>query len=289
MRHLATLTGMLLVTSASPLAAQSSDTVACIELDVFTPTQVANAFWAELSGSDSREQQLAIVSKYYGQITSDPANINMDRLDRLALGEGAFLTFSGRKAFQFFDPLRSGSDLIAEHAWERVMQITFRGFGEHTRAEALMKEHAVQFRPSVKNIRGRSQIIGNFIGLHIENGQPEKAVALLIDELNALPVDAPYFSYGLVFRNAELISNSDREQEIVDLVRRKTGQLRQLSANWNVQVYGAGTDPILSQEMPSWFWKSQGVRPGESLRAARKRQLNGLLSALDGWLEQYPR
>lgn len=272
----------------SQVLAQPNDPAECRHLDVFSPVQVANAFWSELSVSDSRETQQAIVFKYYSQISSDPAD-GLSQLDRLSLGEGAFLTFQGRKAHRFYEPLRSGKGLVAEHAWDRVMQIAFRGFGEYERAGKLLIEFRRKFPKSAKNVRGAYQAVGNFMSKHIENGEPEKAMSFLIDELDSLPADAPYLSYGLVLRFSEIIDKSARRNEIIEIVNRKNADLRQLQATWEVQVYPAKDDPILSQEMPSWYWKLQGVKSGETLRAARSRQLGGLIASLESWLGKYQR
>ncbi|WP_299194272.1 hypothetical protein [uncultured Erythrobacter sp.] len=286
MRHSALLVALSVFAVSSALFAQTRDANVDAGLDVFSPTQVADAFWAELSGSDPREEQLSIVSKYYGQISSDPNDHSASRIDRLSLGEGAFLTFNGRKAYEFFDPLREGGDLIAAHAWERVLQIVFRGFGDHARAATLLNEYRSNFELSESNTRGRSQAVGNFIDLHVQNGEPDEAVALLVEELESLPVDAPYFSHGLVIRYSDLIANSDRKDEISVIVERNYAHLLRLSKSWDEQVVPASADPIVRNEMPRWYWKSQGVQPGESLRAARKRQLAGLLRALSEWLDR---
>lgn len=253
--------------------------------DVLSPSQVADMFWAELFQDPAGDNQVKIVSKYLALTKFDTDNMPDSRIDRLALGEGAFLTFQVDLADKHFESVLEGDDLIASHAWDRMMQVQFRALENVERARGMVEEFYEKFPPSVFNTRGRWQQIGNFMSYHRNADEPEKAIDYLIEELEAMPQDSPHNSYSLLGGHAELIENSPRQDEIRSIVSEKLSALRKLQRKWAKEKYLASDDPILRGDMPAWYWRSQGVRSGESLRAARSRQLDGLVGFLERWLD----
>ncbi len=292
-RNYVGLTGLALIymVSSFSVTAQTKDEnkpdsfAQCACLDILSPTQVANGFWEELGVKHKFDTQLAIVSKHLNLITMNPAAMPEDRLDRLALGEGAFLTFRAQLAHVYFASLLDGDDLIASHASNRMMQITNRAFDEKEKAFEMVKQFYQKFPPSDLDIRGRHQQIANFSSQYIKDGDPEAAIALIVEEISALPANAPYMSYALLWRYIDAINASPRNAEIRKRVSEKLSGLKNLKQHWAEENYLAADDPILRGDMPSWFWRTQNIRPGESLRAGRKRQLNRLIGGLEKWLE----
>ncbi|PHR91690.1 MAG: hypothetical protein COA69_10895 [Robiginitomaculum sp.] len=255
---------------------------ACI--DVMTATQIANAFWDELAVQPDYDNQVEIVSKYLNLITFDLKNMPESRLERLALGEGAYLTFQVQEANAYFSSLLEGNDLISAHAWERMLQITNRALGENEKALEMLNQHYGKFALTDKIYRGRYQQVSNFAYQYVQDKEPEKAVALIEKELRALPENAPYSSYALLPSYKKFIDASSRKDALHMFVQKRLSKLQKLNRKWEKEKDIAGHDPILNGEMPDWYWRTQSVKKDESLRAARKRQLTKLIGNLETWL-----
>ena len=256
----------------------------CACKDILSPTQVANAFWTELAAADDFDKQIGIVSKHLNLVTIDSDNMPQDRLSRLALGEGTYLTFQVDLTNAYFSTLLEGDDLIARHAWTRMMQITNRALGKPDEAMVMVKQFYQKFPPSEINKHGRYQQIRNFVSGYLEAGKTDEAIALIIEELNMLPTNAPYTSYGLLRAYDDQIKASARQNDVVKIVKAKLGGLKALDKKWSKDTYLASDDPVISGEMPLWYWRQQGVKPGETLRAARQRELTALIAGLETWL-----
>ncbi len=286
---------VLLFTACSTAAETSTDAAddvspyaLCNCLGVMSATQIANAFHEDLMRVGDFDQQIPIVSKYLQLVDLDMANMPEDRLERLALGEGAYLTFQVAEADAFYTSVMEGDDLIAMHAYERMMQVTKRALGDDEKAWEMVQAYYQKFPPTEANFRGRNMQITNLANEYITADEPEKAVEIILDELNALPANAPYMSYGLLMRFNDTLQASPQKQQVRDLIAARVGALKSLQQSWRNSPALASDDPILRGDMPTWFWRTQYVRPGESLRGARTRQLEGLINNLDQWLADMP-
>ncbi len=282
------LVGGLLVEPS--VAQQDSQTPAqtfeqCACRDVMSPTQVANAFWEELRTNPDFNNQVPIVTKYLQLVTLDSEHMPDNRLDRLALGEAAFLTFQVQPAYDYFATLLEGDDLVTRHAWLRMMQIRFRALDEFDETRDMLDGFYEKFPPSETDKFGRRQQIINFSNKFIRDNKPEDAIALIVDELRSLPHNAPYSSYSLLRRYSDAIGSSPREKEIRDLVAAKLPELKKLSRRWAREKMPASEDPVVRGIMPTWYWRQQEIQPGESLRAARQRELETLIINVKNWLE----
>lgn len=245
----------------------------------------ANAFWPEVLAQPS-DSQTAILGRYTPALTIDTSAMPQSRVERLSLGEAMFLSFRAPEAHAYYASVADGGDLVARLAEERLMQIRYRAFSDSLGMRALFDDHYTTFPPSVLALRGRSQQVHNLISGARSAGRSDAAVTLLLEELEALPGDAPYRSFGLPRAFTALIRASSRADEVVSVAEMLLVELRGTFRRWSRDNPTAGDDPQLRGEMPAWFWAVEGVRPGETFHQARLRQLRGLIIDLDRWLDE---
>ncbi len=248
------------------------------------PTEAANLVWQELYSQPDISQQKEIVEKYFSRVPEQDEETR-DRLIMLALGEEAFLTFDPKKALQYYDPLRNGDDLIAQHAWDRAMQIQFRAFENTKLVSGMIIEYRKRFRASELNTRWLFQQTGNFMELHFAKGESDKAIDYLLAELESLPSNAPYYSYGLVVQYAKEIEASGRANEVRSVVEGKVIALKKTQQFWKNDEGIILTRASEREQMPHWYWWMQRIPEGESIRSARLRQMNQLIPAIEARIQ----
>lgn len=249
-----------------------------------TPTEAANLVWQELYSQPDISQQKEIVESIFGRVPEQYRE-KEDRLTQLALGEEAFLSFQPAAALKLYAPLANGDGLIAQHAADRVMQINFRAFEKRQLASEMMSKFRAKFQASELNTRWLFQQTGNFMEFHFAKGEQDKAIDYLLVEIESLPNDAPYYSYGLVIQYAEEIERSGRGDEVRRVVENGVFHLKETQQAWEME--GTVIPDLLDarEQMPDWYWWMQRIPVDESIRSARLRQMNGLLPALEAWLE----
>lgn len=275
---------LLVAASFAPQPAMSqeiADAASCACKDLITPTQMMDAYWARLNDPDNDMAQPDLGWRYLNLITMDGETIPESRLTTLALGEAAFLTFQPGVSRYYFEHAAEGDDLIARHAMDRIMQITFRAYDDKPAARDMFATFYDRFPPSILNTRGRNQQVRNFADWHFEQGRADEAIELILEELQRLPTDAPYLGFYLPVTYAEKISQSGEAERVFALAREKLAGLKSLQAR---DALHDGRDPILTSAMPRWYWSAQGFDPSETFEEGRKRQLDRLVAALEALL-----
>ena len=129
------------------------------------------------------------------------------------LSYGQLLNWSGReqKARRAFESLRTGKDKYASAAWKELIDMDIEG-NKYARAETLIKEYRAAIPPDTSDLEYLFSQCSSLADRYAEANDPEAAMRVRMDELNALPFDAPYQSFSFV----EVVARAKLDAKHVD-------------------------------------------------------------------------
>jgi thiol-disulfide isomerase/thioredoxin len=127
---------------------------------------------------------------------------------------GQLLFWSGRdqKARQAFESLRKGEDRFASGAWKELINMEIEG-KSFARAEAMIKEYRTAIPPDTSDLAYLFSQCSDLASRYADANDPEAAMRVRMDELNALPFDAPYQSFSFAVSAAEQMMDAGRVDE----------------------------------------------------------------------------
>lgn len=257
---------------------------------ILAPVEVTNAAVADLmqAREDGRltdsSGQPALLGKYLRLVGVDINAPPADPLDRAALGDLLFLNFHAYDAHVMWSGLLERTDLIGRLAWQRVMQMRRVAFDRPEEVREMVAQYRERFAPIEDDIFGAFQQVAGLASADFAAGEADRAVALILEEIQATPATAPFRSFSIPMLLAERIQESGREQEVKSLLREKLAGLERLASEWAGQEPSAEEELARRTQAPAWYWLFQRIKPDETLRAARARQLEELIAALEAYL-----
>lgn len=269
---------------AQPAAAPGKEATTCA--GIMTPTDVANAAVADLLAAHAGgriktgQDQPRLLNKYLRLVTYNRSALPRNPVDRAALGDLFFLNFRPVEADELFSGLLDRTDLIGRLAWQRAMQIRRQAFDRAVEVQKMIIAYRKKFPYVEDDVFGVSQQIAGFAGTFFADGRSDKAIDLILEEIRMTPATGPYRTFTLYKLFKDQIKRSNRENEIKSLLSSKLVELKRLRDVWASSEISAGAELRHRASAPQWYWLFQRVDPAESIRAARRRQLNELISDL---------
>lgn len=151
--------------------------------------------------------------------------------ERLIFGDLLSLVEKKTEARAVYEELAVGNSAVARDAYKKVLGILsgFYDVAEHAHElEARLKEFRKKFGQSPDDTYGIQRHVSSLARHYADNGNHKKAIHLVMDELNSLSTDAPYYAFTLPGKYYESYLVLDRKQEIVDLTRKHIAQFEAL-------------------------------------------------------------
>lgn len=154
-------------------------------------------------------------------------HLQKDGLDREGLLDyGKVLYWGGEKerARETLRELQGIDDAIARNAYRELITMEIEE-DDFTRAEEMLAEFRREFPCTPEYEAGLYGPCQDLAGRYNELNRPEDAIRILMEELESLPLDAPYTSYYLADELTPLMMEMDRVIECQQLFRRYRGNL----------------------------------------------------------------
>lgn len=205
--------------------------------------------------------------------------------ERVGLGIVNFLSFRADQALDLFEPVAAfGDDLISRMAMIQLMQLHFRAYGQYDLTLQEIEGFATRFPYTDADIRGASGQVANFARKYAGEGDSERAMDMVIEEIRRTPWTLPHGALRLPMRVGDALDGSPRMAELRALMADVRKALADELSRRKTLSPEPENDPTRTAGVPDWYWQWQGVQDGETLHEARIRAMTGLTQDLDAFL-----
>ncbi|HEV2913726.1 MAG TPA: hypothetical protein VGX92_10650 [Pyrinomonadaceae bacterium] len=155
------------------------------------PTEALHEIFQEMVGQPNKQKEIA--TKYLAKAKT--TDLTSD--EQFALGELYFAAVMPDESKAVFEKFIPGNDLKARMAWQSVMLINMRAFQNYDGTENDIRKYRAKFRPVKEDLPHLYWVVFGVADNYRTKGNHEKAIELVMQEIESLPSNAPYYSYGL--------------------------------------------------------------------------------------------
>lgn len=159
--------------------------------------------------------RLETVSEFYKRLDET----ELDDVEEFARAEVAFVNLLPGEAQYYYEPYMSESGMRARIAWQKVMQIQFRGYRRPDITEEMIADYHKKFAPDPADIWDTSFQIANFANTYLSEGEHEKVVDIVLKEVARMPRNAPYRAFALPVQFIGSFAAIGRLDEAMALIR----------------------------------------------------------------------
>lgn len=146
--------------------------------------------------------------------------------EEVALGMSYFFSFDGLSAKPLLEKHMNRDDLLGRVSWQAVQQMTMFGAKDFALGERRTVEFRAKFRPAIEDLEHSSVMVFNLARKSAADGDHARAVQLVLDDLNGLPIDLPFRGYDNLGRHFESFRKVGRDAEALALMKRHRDAMR---------------------------------------------------------------
>ena len=156
------------------------------------------------------------------QVLSRTQTAGLSRDEAFALAELYFAALMPKQSTEAYSAFTSGNDQHARTALQRVIFMKMVAFQQFDGITDDLVAYRKRFQPSSDDIFGLAEPIGVLAAHFRSEGRHDDVVKLVVEELAALPLDAPYMSFSLVASNLESFQRTGKQDDAVRLLKAAT-------------------------------------------------------------------
>jgi thiol-disulfide isomerase/thioredoxin len=165
----------------------------------------------------SYEDYLALQAEVAGEVLATVKTNDLTRKEAVDLAD--LLTRADRNelAIPIIDRLASGSDMAARKANQQYMQLLIQD-EKYEELETRVIAFHDKFKPVPDDLNACYNALHALVPYFTEEGDNERAYELIMAELNALPRDAPYYSFLLLISFPHIFESVGKTGERLSLM-----------------------------------------------------------------------
>jgi len=137
---------------------------------------------------------------------------NLEGDELFFLGETYFWNLMPNESYAAFEQLKDQNTLAARASWQRMFVININGFQDYKGTESMLDDYRKKFKPMAKDRAGAFFAVASLAYYYSKQGQPEKAVNVINDEIASLDFEGPYSSYGALEQFKKVFTDSGKEE-----------------------------------------------------------------------------
>ena len=142
------------------------------------------------------------------------------------LGETYFWNLMPKESYAAFEKIKDQNSLAGRAAWQRMFIININGFQKIKETEVLLGEYRKKFKPISADRNGAFYAVASLAYIYTQEGEFDKAVKVISDEINSLTFEGPYSSYSALSRFKKAFLESDNEKEWRELTQNALNGLK---------------------------------------------------------------
>jgi hypothetical protein len=241
------------------------------------PTDALHQIHVELSGQPGKQKEIAM--RYLPKVKTT----DLSRDEQFALGEVYFVALMPKEARDAFAPFTGGRDMQARIARQRILWMTMAADRKYDGIEPMLVDYRRRFKPVAADTRHLSGAVFGIAEHYQSIGDHERAVKLVLEEVESLPGDAPYHSLRLPAQLFTSFEKTGRAETATRLLDKARATLRAMLPKPEV-ADGATTPP--AHRPGVYHRREEGLTADLPEKEQRIRRARILLGMMDADLER---
>lgn len=188
--------------------------LAVSEEKTLLPTEALHQIFEELRTQPTKQGEIG------ERILQKIKTTDLSSAEEFALAEVYFVSLMGGKAKQAFPKFAKGDGLNARIARQRLMRMKFVIDEKIDDVEKEVYEYRAQLKPVKTDLVHSSSIVGSLARHYQTKGDYEKAVKLIVDGLEMMPLDAPYRAFRLPATHYSSFEKAGKKDVALKLLER---------------------------------------------------------------------
>ena len=190
--------------------------------------------------NEKRQNQEVSTSEEYMAARKELALAALDNLKTLKLSgaemydHAELLAWAERsdEAAQVYHEVAEGQDIHAREASKKLMSIEVPDVKDAPeKFEAMVKDYRRKFSPSPDDLFGLYSQVAYLHRYYSDEGDYDKAIQVVMEEIDTLNTDSPYFSFRLLGSVYETFMKAGKKDEIINLLTKKKAEMDSIVAD----------------------------------------------------------
>jgi len=169
--------------------------------------------------------------------------------EEVALALSYFFTFDGLSAKPLFEKHMNRDDALGRVSWQSVQQMTFFGAKDYALVERRAREYRQKYPATGDDTEYTYNMVGNLARLAATSGDHARAVSLILEDIQTLPLDLPFRSFELLGQRFASFQAAGRTAEALTWTRRHRDAMRGAQSDTSAQR-GTLTDSLAIRHRP---------------------------------------
>jgi hypothetical protein len=157
--------------------------------------------------------------------------------EEVALGLAWFFTFNGPQARPWLEKHQDRADRLGRVSRQALLQMAFAGAKDYDRVTAGIIAFRAKFSPVAADLEYTSRMVDNMARHYESLGDDARAVALILEDVAALPIDVPYGAFRLLATHMPAFQRTGQGPAAIALMTKHRDALR-------IRLAAAGTSPV---------------------------------------------
>ena len=170
--------------------------------------------------------------------------------EEMALGLSYFYTFDGLRAKPIFEKYMWRDDMLGRASWMGLQNMTFAGAKDYPLFTKRLADYRTKFAPIAGELGYTGGMVRNLARNSAQAGDDAAVVKLIMDDVQALPMDVPFAGYENIARYFESFRKTDRAADAITLMKRHRDAMRARVSNTPAAAAGIPATPAASLELP---------------------------------------
>lgn len=245
------------------------------------PSFAAGALWQGVIDDTEGRSRSEVAEPYLKAVKRD----DLPKDERFALGHLLYNSFQADPVVEIMkDYMDDENDWVARHALLTLHQTTFVVYDDYETASEYYAKFIDRFSvSSPHDNRGLDAATRNLAWLHNENGDSDKAIKVMEEEIRRIGFKLPYYSFYLPLQHSEIFKAAGRTNDAIKLMAfAKAGLEKELAMRLErgpIAKEEAG--PMMPLAMRRWYPVWQGIGRDASVFEGRNRQFREMIERLE--------
>jgi hypothetical protein len=170
--------------------------------------------------------------------------------EEIALALAYFFTFDGLSAKPLFEKHMNRDDALGRVSWQSLQQMSFFGAKDYALVEQRTKDYRRKFPPSADDTEYTFNMVNNLSRLAATGGDHARAVALVLEDVAAIPLEIPFRSFDLLGQRYPSFQATGRSDDALTWMRKHRDALKAAQAVDTGQTRGSLSDSLQIPHRP---------------------------------------
>jgi hypothetical protein len=176
---------------------------------------------------------------------------NLSPEEEVARGLAYFFTFDGQTAKPLLEKAMDRDDFAGRVSWQALQNMSYFGAKDYALVEKRVTEFRRKFRPILEDLEYSGTMVNLAASHRASAGEHAMAVSMILEDLQALPLNAPFRSYENLGRHFASFRAVGRQADALELMTKHRDAMRlRLRTEAALPVDALQRDPLAATQAP---------------------------------------